>query len=185
MVEEWEEPGDEEVEEVGEVEEEEEVEEEVTLGHQPHGLLDQIHPDPHVPIPDLPFLLSPPGPLSPDLHQVGAVVETPAATPSCVTAVRRPFSSPCVKTAPTKGVSSTSATLGTATSSCGQMNQISRRHRRVEGPPGPCLHQTPPSPRGPRWASKTRLEEAESRKGELGDMGDMWDRPCATAMRQR
>lgn len=47
----------------------------------------------------------------------------------CVTAARMRFSSPCVKRAPTKAVSSTSATQGTVISSCGPKSRTSSAGR--------------------------------------------------------
>lgn len=72
-------------------EQEEEVgageEEETTLIHQLQGPLDQSHLEPQVQIPDLPFLLSPPGSSSHNLHMV-ASAWTPTVMPLCVTVVR-------------------------------------------------------------------------------------------------
>lgn len=173
----------EEWEKVGE-EEEEGEEEEMTLGHQMQGPPDHNCPEPHVLILTPPFPPSPPGPHSLDLQPAVVVaVQTPAEMPSCVTVVRTHFSSLCAKTVPTRGVSSTSATAGAATSFCGQISQTRRGRRRVRGLHVHSLHQGPPSLlQDPLWGSRTHLEGAEGRKGA---QEDKWVTQCVTVMRQQ
>lgn len=72
---------------------EEVEEEERALVHQVQGHPDQSHPEPQDQILDLPFLLSPPGTPSHDLHRVAGVsVQTPTVMSLCVTVVRMPSS---------------------------------------------------------------------------------------------